>query len=338
MSEDRISLKHGAGGTAMMKLVKNIVLKEIKNKHQSSIGLDELDDGATIEVGDYTLVFTTDSHTIKPIFFPGGDIGRLAVSGTVNDLAVMGGRPIAMACAIVFSEGFPIDKFRRICRSMESTAREVQVPIVTGDTKVVESDALDEIIVTTTGIGIADDLKVDSQLNPGDYIIVTGNIGDHELAIISEREGMKIKGNIKSDVAPIWSTVESALKNGRVSAMKDPTRGGIAGALNELASKSGVGIKIYEEKIPISGPVRNMSEMLGIDPLIMTNEGKAIIGVEKNDCESVLKAIRSTKYGGNASVIGEVTDEHRGEVVIKTSIGGHRIVRASIGAPTPRIC
>lgn len=338
MSEDKISLKHGAGGTAMMKLVKEIVLKEITQKNQGSIGLDELDDGATIEVGDKTLVFTTDSHTINPIFFPGGDIGRLAIAGTVNDLAVMGGKPIAMACAIVFREGFLVEDFRKICKSIEATAKEVGVPIVTGDTKVVERDALDEVIVTTTGVGLANDLKTDSQLEPGDHIIVTGTIGDHETAILSHREGIKIKGETKSDVAPIWKTIEAALKAGRVSAMKDPTRGGIAGALNELASKSNVGITLNEDDIPISDPVRNIDEMLGIDPLVLTNEGKAIIGVNGGDCDSVLEAVKKTKYGKNARVIGKVTEKNPGKVTIKTSVGGQRLVRATIGAPAPRIC
>lgn len=338
MSDDKISLKHGAGGTAMMKLLDEVVLKEITQTRQGEIGLEELDDGATIEVGDQTLVFTTDSHAIDPIFFPGGDIGRLAVSGTVNDLAMMGGKPIAMACAVVFEEGFLKEDFRRICESIESTAQEVGVPIITGDTKVVERGDLDSIILTTTGVGLANSLKKDTELKSGDKIIVTGTIGDHEASILTHREGIEIESKIKSDTAPIWNTIEAALKVGGVSAMKDPTRGGIAGSLNELASKSSVGITLKEDKIPISDPVKYVSEMLGIDPLNLANEGKAIIGVNAEKCDSVLNAIRKTKYGENAEIIGKVTDEHPGKVTLETSIGGRRIVRSTIGAPTPRIC
>jgi hydrogenase expression/formation protein HypE len=338
MSEDKITLEHGAGGTAMMKLIKEIILKEFSLKRSGPVGLDELDDGAAVTIGENTLIFTTDSHTVKPLFFPGGDIGRLAVSGTVNDLAVMGGNPLAMACAVVLREGFPIEDYRKICQSMDAAAREVNVPIVTGDTKVVERGALDEMIITTTGIGIAKHLKTDAMLKPGEKILTTGTIGDHGAAILACREGIDVEGELKSDVSPIWETIQAAMKAGEVSAMKDPTRGGVAMALNEIASKSKVGIVLDEENIPISGPVRSLTEMLGIDPLSLTNEGKAVICVRNKDCDTVLSAVQKTKYGKNARVIGGATKENPGTVILRTAGGGRRLLRPPIGDPIPRIC
>lgn len=336
--DERISLAHGAGGTAMMKLITDVILKELSLKRAGEVGLDELDDGATITLGDKTLVLTTDAHTVKPLFFPGGDIGRLAISGTVNDLAVMGAKPLAMACAVVLREGFPIGDLRRICRSMDATSREVGVPLITGDTKVVEGDALDGMVVTTTGVGIAETLVTDAGLKPGDKIIITGTVGDHGVAILAHREGIDLKADVRSDVAPIWETVEAALKVGGVTAMKDPTRGGVAAALHEMASKAKVGIVLNEEDIPISQAVMAASEMLGIDPLQITNEGKAIIGVAPEYCDEVLAAIRKTKYGNEARVIGEAIAKHRGEVILKTIVGGHRLIESPIGDPAPRIC
>lgn len=338
MSEKKISLAHGAGGAAMMKLIADVVLKELSLKRAGSVGLDELDDGATLTVGDKTLVLTTDSHTVKPLFFPGGDIGRLAISGTVNDLAVMGARPLAIACAVVLAEGFPIEDLRKICQSIDLTLREVGVPLITGDTKVMESRALDGAVITTTGIGVADAVVTDNGLRSGNKIIITGTIGDHGVAILAHREGIDLEADLRSDVAPIWETVEAALKVGGITAMKDPTRGGVAAALNEMASKAKVGVIIEESKIPITPAVRAASEMLGIDPLQITNEGKAIIGVDPKYCDDVMAALEKTKYGKNACVVGEATAEHPGEVMLETVVGGHRIIESPIGDPAPRIC
>lgn len=338
MLNKKISLVHGAGGTAMMKLITDVVLKELSLTRAGAIGLNELDDGATITVGDKTLVLTTDAHTVKPLFFPGGDIGKLAISGTVNDLAVMGARPLAMACAIVLEEGFPIDDLRRICHSIDLTTREAGVPLITGDTKVMERHALDGAVITTTGVGMADNPTTDSGLRPGDKIIITGTVGDHGVTILTHREGISLETDLCSDVAPIWETVKAALEVGGINAMKDPTRGGIAAALNEMASKARVGIVLDEREIPIKPAVRAASEMLGIDPLQITNEGKAIIGANPEYCDEVLTAIRKTRYGKDACTIGEVIADHRGKVMLRTMVGGHRIIEAPVGDPAPRIC
>jgi hydrogenase expression/formation protein HypE len=338
MADEKISLAHGSGGALMMQLIKETILKELSLRRAGKIGLDELDDGATITIGGKTLVFTTDGHTIKPIFFPGGDIGRLAISGTVNDLAVMGARPLAIACAIVLEEGFPIEDLRKICRSIDATSREVGVPVIAGDTKVMEHGSLDGVVITTAGVGVAKRVISDSGLKPGDKIIITGTIGDHGVAVLAHREGINLDVKLRSDVAPIWKTVEAALKVGGVTAMKDPTRGGVAAVLNEMASKAGVGVILDEAKLPIDPTVRAASEMLGIDPLQITNEGKAILAVRPKYCEKVLRAIRNTKYGKKACVIGEVTAKHSKEVVMKTVVGGSRLVESPIGDPAPRIC
>jgi hydrogenase expression/formation protein HypE len=338
MSEERISLTHGAGGRAMMKLISDIFLRELKLKTAGEVGLDALDDGATISLGDKTLILTTDSHTVKPLFFPGGDIGRLAVAGTINDLAMMGGRPLAMASAMVLEEGFSTDDLKRITRSMDTTAREVSCPLITGDLKVMEHGALDGAVITTTGVGLAETVVTDRGLRPGDKILVTGTVGDHGITILAHREGIAVDVDLSSDVAPIWETVEAALRVGGVTAMKDPTRGGLAAALNEMASKAGIGIVIDEADIPIAEPVKAVGEMLGIDPLQITNEGKAVMAVDPKRSEEVLVAVRGTKYGRNASIIGEVTKDHPGSVLLETVVGGRRLLDSPIGDPAPRIC
>lgn len=322
----------------MMKLIADIMLKELSLKRAGQVGLDELDDGATISLGDKTLVLTTDSHTVKPLFFPGGDIGRLSIAGTVNDLAVMGARPLAMACAVVLEEGFPTEDLRRIYQSIDATAREANVPLITGDTKVMEHGALDGAIITTTGLGIAKTLVTDRGLRPGDKIVITGSVGDHGITILAHREGIGIDVSLCSDVAPIWETVEAALNVGGITAMKDPTRGGVAAALNEMASKANVGILLQEADIPLSPAVKSTSEMLGIDPLQITNEGKAIIGIAPERCDEVLEALKKTKYGKSARVIGEVIKDHSGDVMIETVVGGRRILEPPVGDPAPRIC
>ena len=335
----KIGMSHGAGGEIMQDLISNIILGNIKNKKvNGGVGLDELDDGASIPFGEYEIIISTDSHTIHPIFFPGGDIGKISMAGTINDVSVMGAKPLAIASAMVLSEGFLSEDLTKIVKSMDAVSREVDVAIVTGDTKVMEKDKLDKIIITTTGIGIVKkgEVKRDSNLKVGDQIILTGSVGDHGIALMSYREGFGFETDLQSDVAPVWGMVEAALNVGGVDAMKDPTRGGIANALNELASKSGVGMLIDEDKIPLKREVIAASEMLGIDPYEVANEGKVIMGVEKNKAEEILQAIRNTKYGKEAQIIGEVTQGRH--VILDTIVGGRRILEEPIADPVPRVC
>ncbi|MGZ7107464.1 MAG: hydrogenase expression/formation protein HypE, partial [Methanobacterium sp.] len=308
----KISMAHGAGGEMMQSLISDIILDNIKNKKiDGGIGLEELDDGATIPFGEYEIVISTDSHTIDPIFFPGGDIGKLSITGTVNDVAVMGAKPLAIANAMVISEGFTSDEFERLIKSMDEACSEAGVALVTGDTKVMEHDKLDKIIISTTGIGIAKKGQItsDANLEVGNKIILSGSVGDHGIALMSYREGFGFETDLQSDVAPVVEMTEKALEIGGVNAMKDPTRGGIANALNELASKSGVGMMIYEDKIPVKEQVHAASEMLGIDPFEVANEGKVIMGVEADMADEILEALRNTKYGKEAQIIGEVTED-----------------------------
>jgi|SRR5271157_3766835 len=332
---ETVSLIHGAGGEMMQSLISS-VFATIKNNNAGGIGLEALDDGAAIPFGDTFIVLTTDNHVIKPIFFPGGDIGRLSISGTVNDLAMMGARPIALTNGVVLPEGFPIEDLRRIVRSVDETLEEAGCALVTGDTKVLPREALDSIIINTSGIGVTDNPIRDCGLKPGNKIIVTGTIGDHGIAIIAHREGFKFGSELKSDVAPIWKTVEAALKVGGITAMKDPTRGGVANVLNEMARKSGVRIIIEEETLPFRQDVRAAADMLGIDPMEVANEGKAVMGVEADKADAVLEAVRNSRYGKNAVIIGTV--EEGSGVIMRTKIGGQRFIEPPLGDPVPRVC
>jgi hydrogenase expression/formation protein HypE len=331
-------LLHGAGGEMMNALIVDVLMK-IKNKNVGGIGLESLDDGAAIPLaqGGY-LVLTTDTHVVKPIFFPGGDIGRLSISGTVNDLAMMGAAPLALTSAIVMEDGFAISDLRRIVASMDEATQEVDAAIVTGDTKVVEKGALDKILINTAGIGFVEKPVRDCGLKPGNKLIITGTIGDHGIAVLAKREDFHFRTELRSDVAPIWHTVKAALEvdASAITAMKDPTRGGVASALNDMARKSGVEVVIEEDLLPINQSIQAAAEMLGIDVLEVANEGKAIIGVEPDSVEAVLSAIKKTKYGRNAAIIGEVRTGKR--VLMTTRIGGTRFVDAPLGDPVPRVC
>ncbi|MDI6859831.1 MAG: hydrogenase expression/formation protein HypE [Methanocellales archaeon] len=337
LSEKSVVLAHGAGGTLMQELIARI-LKNISVHSAGSVGLSDLDDGATVSIGDREVVLTTDSYVVKPLFFPGGDIGKIAVCGTINDLAVMGARPIALTSSIIVEEGFSLAKLERIITSMDEIANEAEVPVITGDTKVMEKGALDNLVLNTSGIGVANELIRDSGLRVGDKIIVTGTIGDHGTSLLSYREGFSFETELESDAAPLWSMIKAALDVGGITAMKDPTRGGLASALNEMAKKSGVGILIKEEEIPLKDAVRAASEMLGIDPLEVANEGKAIIGVNPANANLILETIQKTKYGKEARIIGEVIGEHKGKVVLETGLGGKRYVETPLGEPIPRVC
>ncbi|HIP88390.1 MAG TPA: hydrogenase expression/formation protein HypE [Thermococcus paralvinellae] len=335
----KIKLEHGAGGELMEELIRKFILKNISLKSAGGVGLDALDDGASIPFGDKHMVFTIDGHTVKPIFFPGGDIGRLAVSGTVNDLAVMGAKPLALANSMIIQEGFDGEDFERILRSMDETAKEVPVPIVTGDTKVVEDRI--GIFVITAGIGVAERVITDSGARVGDIVLVSGTVGDHGIAIMSHREGIAFETELKSDVAPIWEvvkTVGDAIGWENIHAMKDPTRGGLSNALNEIAKKSNVGIIVKESEIPVKPEVRAASDMLGISPYEVANEGKVVMIVAREYAEEAIEAMKGTERGRDAAIIGEVIAEYRGKVILETGIGGKRFMEPPAGDPVPRVC
>lgn len=341
----RIALSHGAGGSEMGKLLREFILTTFTNS-RAEVPLQALDDSAVID----GVVFTTDSHTVQPVFFPGGDIGKLAVAGTVNDIAVMGAVPLALSAAMVMEEGFSMEQFQRILQSMAACAAEAQTEIITGDTKVVERGSLRDIVVTTSAIGrknphLAGNFDVagrtqrwllDSALQPGDALLINGAIADHGIAIISKREGYGFDGDVHSDVAPLNGLMNEMLKEGGVVAAKDATRGGIANALHEMAAKSGVGMLIHEEEVPLHDATRAACEMLGLDPLTIGNEGKVICGVTAEKAEDVLKVMRKHPYGREAAIIGKVTEGH--QVVMETAVGGTRIVDMPVGDPIPRIC
>jgi hydrogenase expression/formation protein HypE len=330
----KVTLMHGAGGEVMGELLQT--LTKFKHNNAGGIGLESLDDGAVIPFNGENLVFTTDSHVVRPIFFPGGDIGRIAVCGTINDLAMMGARPIALSCGMIIEEGFEIDDLARIVASMDDALGEAGANLVTGDTKVMERGALDGITINTAGIGIAKIIVRDNGLVPGDSIIVSGTLGDHGIAIMAHREGFDLGEQIKSDVAPLWGMMEKVLDAGTIHAMKDPTRGGFASTINEMARKSRVGIRIKEEKLPIRKSVRSAAGMLGIDPLEVANEGKVVMGVPSSSVDAILAALRTHKYGMDAAVVGTVIKG--AHVIMETTIGGERFIEPPIGDPVPRVC
>lgn len=331
----KVNLMHGAGGAVFSELLGKTLTKYTHN-NAGGIGLESLDDGAVIPFGDKNIVFTTDSHVVRPLFFPGGDIGRISVCGTANDLSMMGGRPVALSCAMIIEEGFDIDILEKIVASMDAALGECGASIVTGDTKVLEKGALDGIVINTAGIGIVEKPVRDNGLKPGDAIIVSGTLGDHGLCVMTTREGFDLGEQIKSDVAPVWELVKSAMDAGEIHAMKDPTRGGFSNAINEMSDKSGVQVRIFEEALPIRNSVRSASELLGINPLDVANEGKVVMGVSPDDAEEILKAIKKSKYGKDAAIIGRVTEGK--SVIMETSIGGERFIEAPIGDPVPRVC
>ena len=330
----KVNMMHGAGGEVMGELLQT--LTKFTHNNAGGIGLEALDDGAVIPLNGQNLVFTTDSHIVRPIFFPGGDIGRISVCGTINDLAMMGGRPIALSCGMIIEEGFDIADLAKIVASMDDALGEAGANLVTGDTKVMEKGALDGIAINTAGIGIAQKVVRDNGLQPGDVIIVSGTLGDHGLAIMAHREGFDLGEQIKSDVAPLWTMVEKVLDAGTVHAMKDPTRGGFASTINDMARKSGVQVRIKEDLIPIRKNVKSAAAMLGIDPLEVANEGKVVMGVPASDVDAILAALRSHKYGKDATVVGTVTKG--AHVIMETSIGGERFIEPPMGDPVPRVC
>ncbi|MEF8879183.1 MAG: hydrogenase expression/formation protein HypE [Candidatus Thermoplasmatota archaeon] len=348
----KIEFNQGAGGKKMDQLIKENILKYFKTETKKvDVSLSMLDDSAVIE----DIVFSTDSHTVNPIIYPGGDLGCLSVAGTVNDIAVMGAKPIALSAGFIIEEGLEYDIFEKIVQSMGETSKKAGVPIVTGDTKVVEKNAIQQFMINTSGIGkrtknLDENLEtvkkyrkkryrwlVDSNIEPGDKIILSGNIGEHGIALMSYREGYGFETEIKSDVAPINGLMHKALETGGVVSAKDPTRGGLANTLNEFSEKSKTGIIVEEERIPIPEGVKSACELLGIDPLNIGNEGKVVLAVVEEKAEDVLDAIKKHPLGRNAMIIGEATDEVE-NVAIETLVGGKRVIGKPMGDPVPRIC
>jgi hydrogenase expression/formation protein HypE len=338
MAGEKVSMKHGAGGRAMRSLIEDVFLRLATPV--DGIGLSALDDGAAIRVGDRWLVLTTDSHVVHPIFFPGGDIGRLSVSGTVNDLAMMGAtEPLALTCAVILEEGFPRADLERIRDSMLDASHEAGAPIVTGDTKVMGRGEIDGIVLNTAGVALAERVVTDAGLRAGDRILLTGTIGDHGMAVMMKRHALGLEGDLRSDVAPINGLVREALRAGGddVVAMKDPTRGGLASVLHEMAGKGKVGIVLDEPSVPVGPEVRAACEVLGIDPLVVANEGKAVIGVRAAAADRVLAAIRAHPLGRRAAIVGTAIAERPGQVILDTGLG-RRMLAEPEGEPMPRIC
>ncbi|MEM2110397.1 MAG: hydrogenase expression/formation protein HypE [Candidatus Bathyarchaeia archaeon] len=353
MGNGYVTMLHGAGGSVMHEFIKNYILKFFSDLGDFEVPLKALDDAAVVD----NIVLKSDSHVVKPIFFPGGDIGRLAVSGTVNDIAVMGAMPIALTCGLLLEEGFSLADLEHVLGSIRKTCIEAGVAIVTGDTKVVEKGNLGGCIINTSGIGIRTEALerninsvkkyradfnsrwlIDSNLNVGDKIILSGTIGDHGLAVLSAQEGLSFSGEIKSDVKPLNHMIQRLLDEvGGVVAMKDPTRGGLADVLNEFSEKSRKGILIYEDKIPVKEPVKVACDIFGLDLLEIGNEGKVVIGVLKEKAAEALSFLRGTEEGEEAEIIGEVTDDFKW-VAIQTAIGGKRVIPRPLGDPVPRIC
>jgi hydrogenase expression/formation protein HypE len=335
-SRDRIVLGHGGGGQLSANLLRDVFLPLFSNPV-----LDRLDDQAVVEIGGMRLAFTTDSFVVKPLFFPGGDIGSLAVHGTVNDLAMGGARPLYLSAAFIVEEGFPMEDLRRIAASMAEAAATAGVTIVTGDTKVVERGKGDGVFINTTGIGVVPrDVRLSAdRARPGDSVILSGTIGDHGTAVMASREGLEFETAIVSDSAPLDRLVAEMLSvSSKIRCLRDPTRGGLSSTLNEIAERSEVSIKIEEKNIPVRDEVRGACELLGLDPLYVANEGKLVAIVAPEDAGDVLSAMRRHARGAEAAIVGIVSDTHPGLVTMRTAFGSSRIVDMLPGDQLPRIC
>ena len=331
----RIVLGHGSGGRLSAQLIRELFLPAFDNDF-----LRKLDDQAVFQIGQARLALTTDSFVVTPLFFPGGNIGDLAVNGTVNDLTMSGARPLHLSAAFILEEGFPLDELSRIVETMATAARNAGVSIVTGDTKVVNRGSADKLFITTTGIGLVPNGVLISAGNaqPGDRILVSGSIGDHGMAVMSCREGLEFASSISSDTAPLHRLVDRMLSAGEVHVLRDPTRGGLAASLYEIAASSNVGIEIEASSIPVHQDVRAACELLGLDPLFVANEGKLVAFVPPDSAELVLRAMRGLPEGREAVEIGRVVAAHPRTLLCKTEVGGTRVVDLPFTEQLPRIC
>lgn len=336
MTKDRILLDHGSGGRLSNDLISELMLPAFDNPMLAS-----MDDGAVFDLEGGRLAFSTDSYVVDPLFFPGGNIGDLAVNGTVNDIAMCGAAPIYLSAGLIIEEGFLIEHLKKILSAMAAAAKNAGVQIVTGDTKVVPRGACDKIFINTSGIGqIPAGVDVSAQnARPGDKIILSGTMADHGITILTQREGLSFDAPIASDSAPLHHMVQNLLAvSKQIHVLRDPTRGGVATALNEISARSGIGIRIKETQLPVKPAVAGLCELLGFDPLYVANEGKLIAFVNADQADALLDIIRKDPYGGDACIIGEVVADHPGKVVMETAIGGERIVDMLTGEQLPRIC
>ena len=332
-----VTLAHGGGGRLTQMLIERRLVPAFANE-----ALEQLHDGAVLDVGTARLAFSTDSFVISPLVFPGGDIGSLAVHGTVNDLAMCGARPIGLSAGLILEEGLPMELLWQIVQSMRRAAEHVGVPVVTGDTKVVDRGKGDGVFINTAGIGlIPEGIDVaPKRARPGDLVLINGPIAAHGIAILSVREGLEFESSIESDSAPLHDLVARVLDSAgqRVHVLRDPTRGGVASALNEIAQAADVGIRLDEGRIPVDDQVRGACEILGLDPLYVANEGKCLAIVAREAGDAVLEALRAHPLGRAAAIVGEVVGEHPGKVAMRSRIGGLRVVDMLSGEQLPRIC
>ena len=336
MKSDRILLDHGSGGRASQRFISETILHYFKNPI-----LENLDDSADFSINGQKLAFTTDSYTVDPLFFPGGDIGKLAIHGTVNDLAMRGAKPRYLSVGLIIEEGLSLADLDTILKSMQQAAQEADVLIVTGDTKVVPKGAADKIFINTSGVGIIpNEIDISGKnARTGDKIIVSGTIADHGITIMTQREGLNFNAPLYSDTAPLNHLVEEMMSaSSQIHVLRDPTRGGIGTTLNEIAQQSDVGIQVREKDIPIRDEVCGACELLGLDPLYLANEGKLLAIVGQEDAELILQIMQSNKYGKESTIIGEVIENPAGKVLLETYIGGNRIVDMLTGEQLPRIC
>lgn len=331
-----IVLGHGGGGKLSAELIEHLFLPAFRNDMLQNLG-----DSSIIGVNGTRLAMSTDSFVVRPLFFPGGNIGELAVNGTINDISMSGARPLYLSAGFILEEGLPLDTLGRIVDSMAAAARSAGVALVTGDTKVVDRGHGDGVYINTSGIGLVPDgVEIGPQhAKPGDVVIISGTMGDHGMAIMSVREGLEFETTIESDTAALNGMVAAMLiASPHIHVLRDPTRGGVASSLNEIAQTSQVGIQLDENKLPVNPAVRSACELLGMDPIFVANEGKLLAIVPSDSAEAVFEAMRQHPLGGRAAIIGRVVEQHPGMLVARTSIGGTRVIPMQIGEQLPRIC